>query len=305
MALLELKSVSKSFGDFKAVDEVSFSMEEGSIFGLIGPNGAGKTTTIRMIVNIIMPDSGAIKFIGGDIVPDQIGYLPEERGLYKKMYVEELLLFMAKLKSMKTREAKGQINYWFEKFQINDWRKKKIEELSKGMQQKIQFISTVLHEPKLLILDEPFGGLDPINVNLIKDVILELKESGTTIIFSTHVMESAEKICDDILLINKGKVVLSGNLAKVKENYKKRNVLIVYEGKDDFIKQSAEIEKYNNFGHYVELQLKEGGDAQNILKQAIRDKVIIRKFEIKEPSLNEIFMEAVGADKEREGGDHE
>jgi len=156
----------------------------------------------------------------------------------------------------------------------------------------------------LLILDEPFGGLDPINVNLIKDVILELKEKGTTIIFSTHVMESAEKICDDILLINKGKVVLSGKLSDVKENYRKRNVLIIYEGRDDFIKQSSEIEKFNNYGHYVELQLKEEGDAQKILKQAVQDNVIIRKFEIKEPSLNEIFMEAVGADKE-EGGDHE
>jgi ABC-2 type transport system ATP-binding protein len=304
MALLELRGVSKSFGDFKAVDKVSFSMDEGSIFGLIGPNGAGKTTTIRMIVNIIMPDSGEIKFLGGNIAADQIGYLPEERGLYKKMFVEELLVFMAKLKSMKTRDAKEQINYWFEKFQINDWRKKKIEELSKGMQQKIQFVSTILHKPKLLILDEPFGGLDPINVNLIKDVILELKEKGTTIIFSTHVMESAEKICDDILLINKGKVVLSGKLSDVKENYRKRNVLIIYEGRDDFIKQSSEIEKFNNYGHYVELQLKEEGDAQKILKQAVQDNVIIRKFEIKEPSLNEIFMEAVGADKE-EGGDHE
>jgi ABC-2 type transport system ATP-binding protein len=205
---------------------------------------------------------------------------------------------------MKTRDAKKQINYWFEKFQINDWRKKKIEELSKGMQQKIQFVSTILHKPKLLILDEPFGGLDPINVNLIKDVILELKENGTTIIFSTHVMESAEKICDDIILINKGKVVLSGKLSDVKENYRKRNVLIVYEGRDDFIKQSSEIEKFDNYGHYVELQLKEGGNAQNILKQAVQDNVTIRKFEIKEPSLNEIFMEAVGADEE-EGGDHE
>ncbi len=304
MILLELDKISKNFTDFKAVNQVSFKVNEGSIFGLIGPNGAGKTTTIRMIVNIIMPDSGQIKFLGEEIVPDQIGYLPEVRGLYKKMYVEELLLFMAKLKSMKTKEAKEQIDYWLKKLNISDWRRKKIEELSKGMQQKIQFITTLLHKPKLLILDEPFGGLDPINTNLIKDIILELKESGTTIIFSTHVMESAEKICDDILLINKGVVILCGKLSEVKKNFKKHNVLIAYDGSDDFIKKSTEIEKFNNYGHYVELQLKQGGNAQRILEQAVQDKVVIQKFEIKEPSLNEIFMEAVGTDKNG-GGNYE
>jgi ABC-2 type transport system ATP-binding protein len=302
MKILTVENISKSFGDFKAVDGVSFSIDEGTVFGLIGPNGAGKTTTLRMIMNIIIPDSGSVSLLGNsrlDKATDQIGYLPEERGMYKKMGVGELLLFMTKLKSMNKKDAKKQIDYWLERIDMIDWKKKKIEELSKGMQQKIQFIGTILHNPKLLILDEPFGGLDPINTNLIKDIMLELKEKGTTIIFSTHIMESAEKLCDEILLINKGRDIVSGRLSDIKSNYSKHNVLIEYDGNDGFLKRSDQIIKYDNYGRYVEVQLKKDADPQKLLQEAMAD-VRISKFEIKEPSLNDIFIEAVSSENNGE-----
>jgi len=219
MAILEVKNISKSFASLKAVDDVSFSIEEGDVLGLLGPNGAGKTTTIRMIMNIIVPDSGSVTLLKNseENSTNLIGYLPEERGIYRKMKLVDVLLFLAKLKEMKMHDAKEQIDYWLERLDLIKWKKKKIEELSKGMQQKLQFIATILHKPKLLILDEPFLGLDPINTNLIKEIILELKAGGTTIIFSTHQMESAEKLCNKIILINKGKVILSGKIGEVKD----------------------------------------------------------------------------------------
>ncbi len=296
MKVLEVEKISKTFGALKAVDQVSFDIEEGVIFGLLGPNGAGKTTTIRMIMNIIIPDSGQVKILGdGNLrtATNYLGYLPEERGLYRKMKVGELLLFLTALKSMNRSEAKKEVDYWLNRLELSDWKNKRIEELSKGMQQKLQFIGTILHQPKLLILDEPFMGLDPINTNVIKNILLELKEKGTTIILSTHLMENAEKLCDEIFLINKGQNVLSGKLSEVKKQFGRENVIIEFEGKDDFLKQSDQIKNFDNYGNYVEVQLKKNADAQIILQEAMK-MARIRKFEIKEPSLNDIFIETVG-----------
>lgn len=296
MKVLEVENISKSFGRFKAVDDISFSINEGVVFGLLGPNGAGKTTTLRMIMNVIIPDSGHIGVLGNSntrTATDVIGYLPEERGLYRKMKVGKLLLFQTKLKSMPKHEAKKEIDIWLNRMELSDWKKKKIEELSKGMQQKIQFIGTILHKPKLLILDEPFGGLDPINQNLIKDILLELKAQGTTIIFSTHVMESAEKLCEEIFLINQGKKILYGRLSDIKKGFGRQNIYIEYDGSDAFLK-SDQIKKYDNYGNTAEIQITSSGDAQTILKNAMQS-ATIRRFEIKEPSLNEIFIESVRA----------
>ena len=299
MKVLEVENISKTFATLKAVDQVSFEIEEGVSFGLLGPNGAGKTTTIRMITNIIIPDSGRVSVMGnGDLktAANYLGYLPEERGMYRKMKVGEVLLFLTALKEMNKSEAKKEIDYWLERLELMDWKKKKVEELSKGMQQKLQFIGTILHKPKLLILDEPFIGLDPINTNLIKDIMLELKNAGTTIIFSTHLMENAEKLCDEIFLINKGRNVLSGKLGEVKKRFGRENVIIEFEGKDDFLKRSVQIKNFDNYGNYVEVQLKKDADAQILLQEAMR-MARIRKFEIKEPSLHDIFIETVGNSK--------
>jgi ABC-2 type transport system ATP-binding protein len=296
MKVLEVDGINKNFGKFKAVDDVSFSIDEGVIFGLLGPNGAGKTTTIRMIMNIIIPDSGRISVLGNSDArssTSHIGYLPEERGMYRKMKVHNLLLFQAKLKSVPKSEARTAMDAWLERLELLDWKKKKVEELSKGMQQKLQFITTVQHKPKLLILDEPFGGLDPINQNLIKDILMDLKAQGTTIIFSTHVMESAEKLCEEIFLINKGKKVLYGNLGDIKKGFGRQNVYIEYVGSDAFLK-SDQIEKYDNYGNMVEIKLAADGNPQKILHEAAKN-AEIRKFEIKEPSLNDIFIESVQA----------
>lgn len=295
MKVLDVKNICKSFARLKAVNDLSFSVEEGSVFGLLGPNGAGKTTTIRMIMNIIMPDSGSISVMGNnDIVTANriIGYLPEERGIYRKMKVMDVLVFLAKLKSMKRRDALNAINYWLDKLNLQEWKHTKVEELSKGMQQKLQIISTIIHKPRLLILDEPFMGLDPINTNIIKELLLRLKNDGTTIIFSTHLMDNVEKLCEDILLINKGRNILSGNLAEIKQRYGKHNVHLEYSGNDNFLKTSAYIESFDNFGNYVEIKMKEGVDSQEFLKE-ITDKVKINKFEIVEPSLNDIFIKTV------------
>ncbi len=304
MKILEVKNIKKRFGDFTAVDDVSFSLDEGVVFGLIGPNGAGKTTTIRMIMNIIVPDSGSVTLLGDSDArntTEHIGYLPEERGMYRKMKVRDLLLFLTELKRMPRKKALAAIDNWLERVDLSEWKNKKIEELSKGMQQKIQFIGTILHEPKLLILDEPFGGLDPVNQNLIKDILLDLKKKGTTIIFSTHVMESAERLCEEIFLINKGKKVLYGNLASIKRDIGKKNVFIEYEGEDSFLNNNNEIVSFDNYGNSVEVHLKESGDPQKLLLAAASS-ARIRKFEVVEPSLHDIFISTVGPES-REGGE--
>ncbi len=302
MKVLEVDRISKQFGSVKAVNDVSFTIDEGIVFGLLGPNGAGKTTTIRMIMNIIIPDSGRI-VVMGDPDPrtanDQIGYLPEERGLYRKMKVGHLLLYMADLKRMPRSDAKKEIDPWLERMDLMEWKHKKLEELSKGMQQKLQFIGTLLHRPKLLILDEPFGGLDPINQNLVKDILVELKKQGTTIIFSTHVMESAEKLCEEIFLINKGHQVIHGPLTEIKKTHGKQNIHVDYSGSDTFLENPKLVKKHNNYGNHAEVQLIEGADPQEFLKTAIKD-ASINRFEIMEPSLNEIFIETVEKETEEE-----
>ncbi len=298
MKVLEVENISKSFGNLKAVDKVTFSIVQGVVFGLIGPNGAGKTTTLRMIMNIIIPDTGKVTVMEKTDIrtaTDMIGYLPEERGMYRKMKVKNLLRFLTELKKVPKKEAVKSIDFWLERVGLSDWKEKKIEELSKGMQQKIQFIGTVLHDPKLLILDEPFGGLDPVNQNLIKDILLELKKKGTTIIFSTHVMESAEKLCEEIFMINKSRKVFDGKLTDIKSNLGKKNLLVIYEGSNSFL-ESSEIAKYNDYGNSVEIQLKSEGDAQKVLKQAVSAGTTIRTFEIQEPSLHDIFIDTVGKD---------
>jgi ABC-2 type transport system ATP-binding protein len=297
MQVLEINNISKRFGDLTAVDNLSFTLEAGNVFGFLGPNGAGKTTTIRMIMNIIVPDSGSISVMGNSRIEEinnQIGYLPEERGIYRKMKVKEVLLFLAQLKEMRYSEASKAIDHWLERMSLSDWKKKKVEELSKGMQQKLQFIATILFDPSLIILDEPFMGLDPINVNIIKDVIMEMKKKGKTIIFSTHSMDSAEKLCDRILLLNKGKEVLSGKLSEVKQRYGKKNIHLNYEGDDNYLRESELVEKFDDFGNFMEIQLKPEVDPQEFLKQ-VSNRYRVSKFEIVEPSLNDIFIQTVSS----------
>jgi len=294
-SVLYISGIIKKFGDLTAVKDLSLKLAKGVICGLLGPNGAGKTTTIRMIMNIIIPDRGEIKILGKKMdekLKEKIGYLPEERGLYPKMKVDDLLSFFAGIKGISKNEAKNRINYWLERLEIADWRAKKINELSKGMQQKIQFILTIFNDPMLLILDEPFIGLDPINTELFKDIILELKQKGKTILFSTHIMEQAEKLCDEICLINKGENILSGKLNQIKRNFGKNTVIVEYQGDGNIFRNSSDIAKYNDYGNYVELELKEQVESQSFLKNII-DKVNIQKFEVMEPSLNQIFIESV------------
>jgi len=295
MNVLTVEKITKSFGDFYAVKDLSFSINAGTMFGLLGPNGAGKTTTIRMIMDIIIPDTGTISVLGNTSPKKKsnlIGYLPEERGLYRKMKVMDLLCFLAELKSMNRKSARKEIDSWLERMELGDWKNKKIEELSKGMQQKVQFIGTVVHKPAVIILDEPFMGFDPINTMLIKDILLEQKKNGTTIIFSTHLMENAEKLCDEIVIINKGQAVLSGKLKDIKNNFGRKNIILEYEGDDYFLTSSPLIQKYNNYGNYVEIHLTEKANPQQLLLEAIKT-ATIRKFEIVEPSLNDIFIETV------------
>jgi ABC-2 type transport system ATP-binding protein len=295
MIVLQLKEVVKAYEKHLAVDQVSFEVPRGSIFGLLGPNGAGKTTLIRIITTIIRADSGRIFFNGEALNsdhPSQIGYMPEERGLYKKMKVGDHLIYLARLKGLSKTEAKEKIHHWLEKFEITDWWSKKVNELSKGMQQKIQFISTVVHEPELLILDEPFSGLDPINTNLIKSEIRHLQENGTSIIFSTHRMEQVEEICEHIVLINKGQNVLEGKVNDIKNTYKQNIFQLEYEGtiSEGILNGLSIVEKANG---KIRIQLEEGQDSNALLKQFLKQGIKIISFNEIFPSLNEIFIRQV------------
>ena len=289
-------NVTKSFGEFTAVSNLSIEVRAGRIFGLLGPNGAGKTTTIRMIVNITAPDSGEIKIFGRKITPelqDRIGYLPEERGLYKKMKIGEQLKFFAELKNVKGKDAEKRVDHWLEKLKLTEWKNKKSMELSKGMQQKIQFITSVLHDPDLLILDEPFSGLDPVNVELLKEIVLELKAAGKTIIFSTHQMEVAERICDDICLINRSRKVLEGSIREVKKGFGRNLVALRIEGDDAVLNDPTLVSKIERHTDEVEVLLAEGASAQTLLNRLIASGATIGKFEMIEPSLNKIFIAKV------------
>ena len=300
MNVIELRNVTKRFDEFVAVRDLSLEVREGTIFGLLGPNGAGKTTSIRMIVNITAPDEGGVAVMGEPVSPavqPRIGYLPEERGLYKKMKVGEQLVFFAALKGLSSAEAAKRVDQWLERLELSEWKNKKPTDLSKGMQQKVQFIVTVIHDPEVLILDEPFSGLDPVSVNLLKTVILDLKQRGKTIIFSTHQMEQVEQMCDDICLINHGTQVLSGGLREVKRRFGKNTVILDYEGAESFLDGDL-VKRHNRFANYSEILLNEGADAQEVLRRALAAGARVNRFELVEPSLNDIFIEVVtGASK--------
>ena len=306
MSILRLEEVVKVYGDYAAVNHVSFDIPRGVIFGMLGPNGAGKTSLIRIITSITKADSGTV-WLDGETLnnrhPEQIGYMPEERGLYKKMKVGEQLTYLARLKGLTPADTKKELRYWFERFDIKDWWDKKIEELSKGMQQKVQFIATVLHKPKLLILDEPFSGLDPINTNLIKDEIRKLNEGGTSIIFSTHRMESVEEMCEHIVLINKGKNVLQGKVDEVKEQFKDNIFKIEFTGEIPAGLAAADaangtFEIRNASDHQLSVKINEGGDSNEILRYLIQKGIHIRSFNEILPTINEIFIKRVGESNE-------
>lgn len=300
MAVLSLDNVVKQYSNHRAVDGVSFDVSSGSIFGLLGPNGAGKTSLIRIITTITAADSGNV-YINGEPLnnkhPQQIGYLPEERGLYKKMKVGDQLLFLAQLKGLDRRMARKKIDSWLERFNITDWWDKKVQELSKGMQQKIQFISTVVHEPKIMILDEPFSGLDPINTNLIKDEIHRLNENGTSIIFSTHRMEQVEEICEDIVLINKGKVVLEGKVNNIKEENKENVFRVGYSGSLPQINDS----KYHVISQdnkEVTIKMDKEMGKNELIQDLINQGVQINSYQEVKPTINSIFIKKVGESDE-------
>ena len=292
---VELNAVRKAYGDFVAVDNISLSINPGSIYGLLGPNGAGKTSTLRMIIGIIVPDSGQVSVFGEPLTlahKDRFGYLPEERGLYKKMKVMEHLIFLAQLKGLSATEALKRAGRWCERFELTAWTGKKVEELSKGMQQKVQFIGAVLHDPELIVMDEPFSGLDPASTVVLKDVLLELAKLGKTILLSTHGMDQAERLCHSICLVNHGRVVLEGDLAQIKASYGNCNVQIKYDGDARFLQESRLVQSFNDYGNYVEVRLAPGADAQELLKLASAG-ARLSKFEVMEPSLEEIFIAAV------------
>ena len=294
--MIELRSVSKSFGQVKAVDKVSFTTREGEIFGLLGPNGAGKSTIIKMIMNILAPDSGSILFNGSPIREsdkDRIGYLPEERGLYRKVKINEMLLYLASLKNADRSAAERRLDKWLARFGLAEWKSRTPEALSKGMAQKVQFVASVLHDPELLFLDEPFSGLDPVSADVLREAILELGSQGTTIIISTHNMEVADKICSRILVIDHGREVLSGSLSDIKSRYGHNNVAVEFDGAIDFDSLSGLVRNVSRFPRWVEVELLDGASPQALLKCLV-DQVSVRRFEVVSPSLHRIFVELVG-----------
>ena len=293
---LKVQNVSKTFGKKLAVDNISFEMNKPGVFGLLGTNGAGKSTTIRMILGILKKDSGRITWNGKEVERKYVnfGYLPEERGIYPKIKICDQLMYLAKLKGMKKKEAKEAMNFWLKRLEVEEYRDLPAEKLSKGNQQKIQFITAVLHNPELLVIDEPFSGLDPINTELLKSAILELVEKGTYIIMSSHQMASIEEFCTDILILNRGKTILQGNLKEIKESYKANKVELVTK-----IDVSKEIEAeglkiIRNLENHYEISIDDEKEAQNLLKNLVAKNIEVEKIEVKKPSLNDIFIEKVG-----------
>jgi ABC-2 type transport system ATP-binding protein len=295
MPVVELAGVTKAYENKVAVSNLSLSIDAGQMFGLLGPNGAGKTSSIRMMMGITIPDSGRIRLFGKPFERkslERVGYLPEERGLYKKMKVVDQLVFFGQLHGLTAAESHKRAVEWAKRMQIADSLLKKTEELSKGMQQKIQLISSLLHDPGLIVMDEPFSGLDPVNAVLVERTLLELKAEGKAILFSTHRMDQVEKLCDSICLINNGKAVLAGNLREIKASYERNRVIVEFEGSPSFL-QSDEIAEANNFSGHAEIKLKPHGNAQKLLHEASAVATIYR-FELVEPSLEEIFIQTVG-----------
>lgn len=292
---LVLDGVTKRFGKNVAVDSMSMKIPQGSIYGFLGPNGSGKTTTIRMVMSILYPDEGAIRILGqpnAESVKDRLGYLPEEKGLYKKMQTAEILAYFGRLKGMDGHLAKQKANDLLDQYGLGDRKDAKCESMSKGMGQKVQLLGTIIHDPELVILDEPFSGLDPVNMELMRDVILSMKKEGRTVIFSTHVMAQAEQICDSILLVNKGKKILDGSITDVKSTAG-GGVLVDYTGDGAALRGLPGVKRVNDSGNHAELILEDDADPQEILK-ALVGKVTIRRFDIREASLHEIFVRAVG-----------
>lgn len=290
---LVLDKVRKEFDEKVAVDNLSLEVPQGVIYGIIGPNGAGKTTTIRMVMNIIAPDSGRVLFENRDAdhrFTDRVGYLPEERGLYKKMTLKDVMVYMAELKGKKATEVTPLIDRWLTRMELLEYKDRKVEDLSKGMAQKLQFLTTILHDPDIIILDELFSGLDPINMELLKDVLLELKRAGKTILFSTHVMEQAEKLCDHICMISSGKKVLDGRMSDVKSRFGRNSIQVVMDGDGSFARELPGVAGMTEFNNYIELRLDQGTDPSDMLRRLV-EKVSVRRFEVVEPSLYDIFID--------------
>ncbi len=293
---LELKNVTKRFGSFTAVDNLSLEIPENNIFGFLGANGAGKTTTFRMILNLIDQSDGSITWNGEEINynnSDRIGYLPEERGLYPKLKVRDQLIYLGKLRGLTKNDASNELKKWLDRLKVPQYLDKKVEELSKGNQQKIQFISAVIHKPKLLILDEPFSGLDPVNVEMLKEAVVELGKSGTSIVFSSHRMEHVEQLCEHLCMLQKGKTILHGNLKEIKRSFGKKNLSIEADCNLDFVNQVPGVLKTTPYSGGMVCQIENEAVSQAVLENLI-GKGFIRKFELDEPSLNDIFIEKAG-----------
>ncbi len=305
--ILTLDRVSKHFAGHTAVAELSLSVPRGVIYGLLGPNGAGKTTTIRMIMNILEPDGGVVQVFGetdgGRAHSERIGYLPEERGLYRKMRVLDVLVFLGEMKGMDRRRARQRAEAWLERLGLGQWRLRRVDELSKGMQQKVQFISTVLHDPDLLILDEPFSGLDPVNAQVMKDTVLDLRSRGKTILFSTHIMEQAEKLCEQLCIIARGRKLVDGALSDIKRTRSGHHLVIGFDGSlggaAQVFADKELVSKVDNYGQYAELELASGADPQQILQRLVTSGARLSKFELQEASLHKIFIDLVGPDAAR------
>jgi ABC-2 type transport system ATP-binding protein len=293
--VVALDRVTKAYENKIAVNELSLHIDPGTIFGLLGPNGSGKTSTIRMMIGITLPDSGSVTLFGKPYAREslqRVGYLPEERGLYKKMKVMEQLIFMGQLRGLDPALSARRAREWCERMQILDASQKKTQELSKGMQQKIQFIATLMHDPELIVMDEPFSGLDPVNAALLQDTLVDLKKSGKAVLFSTHRMDQVERLCDAICLIHRGQAVLSGSMREIKSRYERDRVVINFDGDDSFLRHPA-IKSFKNYSGQAEIQLNEHADAQELLRAAVQRSRIYR-FELMEPSLEEIFIRTVG-----------
>ncbi|WP_421384060.1 ABC transporter ATP-binding protein [Bacillus salacetis] len=297
---LSLNNVTKRFGNFTAVDNLSISIPEKEMFGFLGGNGAGKTTTFRMILGLLDPSGGTITWNGKKIdysTSPEIGYLPEERGLYPKMKVNDQIIYLARLRGMDKNEADKELEYWLERFNVPEYKTKKVEELSKGNQQKIQLIASIIHKPKLLILDEPFSGLDPVNVELLKDAVAEIKESGTTIVFSSHRMEHVEELCENLCIMHKGTPVVHGGLKEIKRSFGKKNVTIHADYDLNFLQTVRGVTKSKKTTEGIQLQVESEEIAQDVFHEVVK-KGFVRKFELEEPSLNDIFIEKVGTSYE-------
>lgn len=300
MPIVELKNVRKAYDTKVAVNNLSIRIEPGTMFGLLGPNGSGKTSSIRMMIGITVPDSGTVTLFGQPFsrtLLNRVGYLPEERGLYKKMKVMEQLVFLGQLHGLDAATASKRAHIWCERMEISETILKKTEELSKGMQQKIQFIAALLHEPELIIMDEPFSGLDPVNATMLQDTLLELRKEGRAVLFSTHRMDQVEKLCDEIALIHRGNLVLAGSMREVKSKYPRNRIQMSFEGDSSFLRHPS-VESYKDYAGQVEIKLHSPGnqdpDAQPLLAEAIAHGTRINRFEVMEPTLEEIFIEAVG-----------